>query len=228
MFLRYFFKVFETLEASRTVTEPQMPFYFQFLTIMAFNVFVGEGVDCAIIEVGIGGENDCTNVLRNTKTAACTPLGLEHTAMLGNTLQEIAWQKAGIVKLDGTLFTSAQPDGCTRILLDRCEERNAKLIIVPAWNEYQWPAEKQLELLRINPAVRLNGSLALQLSFDWMRCNVNKLQTSQSIAIRQALQYEDDKTVYKMPLLIGKKMTEGLLKCVWPGRFHQTRYKALK
>lgn len=194
---------------------------------MAFHVFICEGVDCAIIEVGIGGENDCTNILRNTKIAACTPLGLEHTSMLGNTLQKIAWQKAGIAKLDGRLFSSLQPEGCERILQDRCAERNAELIVVPEWTEYQWPPEKAVELLGVNPAVRLNGSLALQISLEWMRCNVDKLQSEQSINMRKALQIKCV-TSNQMPIPLCSKITDGFLKCVWPGRFHETNFKQLK
>lgn len=52
-------------------------------------------MDCAIVEVGIGGQYDSTNILRNTELVGITALQLEHTQLLGHTLEEIAWQKSG-------------------------------------------------------------------------------------------------------------------------------------
>lgn len=62
-FAKYFWNIYNDLE--RQKSDPyDMPLYFRFLTIMAFNIFVDKKVDVAVIEVGIGGEYDCTNVLR--------------------------------------------------------------------------------------------------------------------------------------------------------------------
>lgn len=103
--------------------ETDMPPYFKFLTVLAFHVFLGEQVDVAIIEVGIGGEHDCTNIIRNTKTAGITSLGLDHTQILGNTLSEIAWQKAGIIKSKCNVFSSVQPNECVNVLQQRSADK---------------------------------------------------------------------------------------------------------
>lgn len=76
-----------------------MPFYFAFLTIMAFHIFVKENVDVAIMEVGIGGEYDTTNVVRKPVVCGVTSLGLDHVSVLGDTIEKIAWQKGGIFKV---------------------------------------------------------------------------------------------------------------------------------
>ena len=76
-----------------------MPFYFSFFTVMALFVFVREKVDVAILEVGIGGQYDSTNVVRTPRVCGITSLDLDHTSILGNTLKTIAWQKAGIFKV---------------------------------------------------------------------------------------------------------------------------------
>ena len=65
---------------------------------MALHAYLAEGVDSAVIECGIGGEFDTTNILSKPKVAAVTSLGIDHTIMLGSTLPEIAWHKAGIFK----------------------------------------------------------------------------------------------------------------------------------
>lgn len=103
--------------------ETDMPPYFKFLTVMAFHVFLGEKVDVAIIEVGIGGEHDCTNIIRNTKTAGISSLGLDHTQILGETLREIAWQKSGIIKPNCNVFSSPQPDECVNVLQERSADK---------------------------------------------------------------------------------------------------------
>lgn len=83
------------------------PFYFRFLTLLAFHVFVRERVRWAVIECGIGGEYDPTNVLEpETVTASViTQLGIDHVSMLGDTVPKIAWHKAGIFKRGVKGFT---------------------------------------------------------------------------------------------------------------------------
>lgn len=121
-----------------------MPAYFQFLTLMAFHVFLDEQVDVAIIEVGIGGEHDSTNIVkqlfpfvieltfthtikcnsRNTKTVGISALGFDHTELLGDTLAKIAWQKAGIMKHNCNAYTCIQPSECNDVLKTRSAEKN--------------------------------------------------------------------------------------------------------
>ena len=67
--------------------EEDRPPYFKFLTILAFNIFWAEAVDVAIIEVGIGGEYDCTNIIERPVVTGVTSLGLDHTSLLGHTIR---------------------------------------------------------------------------------------------------------------------------------------------
>ena len=76
-----------------------MPAYFAFLTIMAIHVFQKEQTDVTILEVGIGGQYDSTNFVRKPVVCGVTSLGLDHVSILGNTIEKIAWQKAGIFKV---------------------------------------------------------------------------------------------------------------------------------
>lgn len=110
LFTDYFWEVFDALQVKKD-SEGDLPSYFKFLQIMAFYIFVREKVDVAIIEVGIGGEYDSTNIIRNTEIAGITSLQLEHTQLLGETLDEIAWQKAGIIKENSHVFTMPQQHG---------------------------------------------------------------------------------------------------------------------
>lgn len=79
--------------------EDPMPAYFAFLTVMSLHVFLKEKVDVAIMEVGIGGQYDSTNLVRKPVVCGVSSLGLDHTSILGETIDKIAWHKAGIFKV---------------------------------------------------------------------------------------------------------------------------------
>ena len=76
-----------------------MPEYFRFLTLMALHVFLDKKVDATILEVGIGGLNCSTNIVPSPIVTGITPLGLDHTKVLGKTIQDIARVKSGIFKV---------------------------------------------------------------------------------------------------------------------------------
>lgn len=76
-----------------------MPGYFRFMTLLAFHVFLALKVDATVLEVGVGGTYDSTNIVPKPIVTGITALGIDHVAVLGNTLQEIAWQKGGIFKV---------------------------------------------------------------------------------------------------------------------------------
>ena len=82
--------------------------FFEVLTVMALAAFADYPVDVAVVEVGMGGQWDATNVVRS-QVEVITPVGLDHKAWLGDTIEEIATTKAGIVKDGATLVTSLQP-----------------------------------------------------------------------------------------------------------------------
>ncbi len=90
-------EVVDFVDSHRTFFEPLMPSFFELTTAMAFKYFADQKVDIAVIEVGLGGLLDCTNIIRPI-LAVITNISLDHTALLGDTLQQIAKQKAGIIK----------------------------------------------------------------------------------------------------------------------------------
>ncbi|NXA54769.1 FOLC protein, partial [Nothocercus julius] len=98
-FSKYFWLVYNRLQETKDAARASMPAYFRFLTIMAFHVFLQEQVDLAVVEVGIGGAYDCTNIIRQPVVCGVSSLGIDHTSILGDTLEKIAWQKGGIFKV---------------------------------------------------------------------------------------------------------------------------------
>jgi len=79
-----------------------LPTYFRFLTLMAFQAFMEERTDVAVLEVGIGGRYDATNVVERPVVCGITSIGLDHQSVLGSTHAEIADHKAGILKVPPT------------------------------------------------------------------------------------------------------------------------------
>ena len=89
--------VVDFVERHRSFFEPLHPSFFELTTAMAFDYFANRKVDVAVIEVGLGGRLDCTNIIR-PDLCVITNISFDHTQFLGNTLDKIASEKAGIIK----------------------------------------------------------------------------------------------------------------------------------
>jgi dihydrofolate synthase/folylpolyglutamate synthase len=105
---------------------PEPLTYFDVTTAMAFATFADAPVDVAVVEVGLGGEDDATNVIE-AGVCVITPIGLDHTEWLGDTIEDIAWAKAGIIHKGATVITAVQTEEAMRPLLERCVEMGATL-----------------------------------------------------------------------------------------------------
>lgn len=199
VFTKYFFDTWDRYEAStlKTNEDPRSttgkPVYFSFLTLMMLHAFKSLDVRPAIVECGIGGAYDSTNVLTTPSVTAITSLGIDHTAVLGDTIQDIAWHKAGIMKPNVTCLTpSSQPDEAKRILEQRAHETGANLRYIDT-----------------DPEI-LSGSLKLGLQGDFQKTN-----GSLAIAIVQEyLTQHPPSTSVSIPSAISK----GLASTRWPGR----------
>jgi|FLOH01.1.fsa_nt_gi dihydrofolate synthase / folylpolyglutamate synthase len=98
--------------------------YFEALTALAFVAFAEHPVDVGIIEVGMGGDWDATNVVQSA-VSVLMPIGLDHTEFLGETIEEIARTKAGIIKPESHVVLAAQEPEVARILLEKVLEKSA-------------------------------------------------------------------------------------------------------
>ena len=103
---------------------PQRMTFFEVLTGMAFAAFADAPVDVAVLEVGLGGAWDATNVV-HAQTAVVLPVGLDHVPLLGSTLAEIAAEKAGIIHPGATVVLAQQQPEAAEVLLRRCVEVGA-------------------------------------------------------------------------------------------------------
>src|SRR5581483_2006875 len=115
-----------------------MPSYFELMVAFAYYEFDRRQVDYAVIEVGLGGLLDSTNVIsREDKVCIITDIGLDHTRVLGNTLSLIAAQKAGIIQQQNTVFTYQQSEEVMRAIRTVCDGQQGILrVIVPQVTPY--------------------------------------------------------------------------------------------
>jgi dihydrofolate synthase / folylpolyglutamate synthase len=100
---------------------PETLTFFDLTTAMAFAAFADAPVDVAVVEVGLGGAEDSTNVL-HAGVCVLTPIGLDHMKWLGDTVADIAHAKAGIIHSGATVVVAAQDEPAARAILERCAE----------------------------------------------------------------------------------------------------------
>lgn len=115
--------------------------FFELLTCMAFLCFARAKTDIAIIEVGIGGRLDTTNVLPKPELAVITSVDFDHKKYLGETLEEIAGQKAGIIKKGGVCLAPILPPPARRPVLLEAQEKSAQAhFLAPVFEiaDYDW------------------------------------------------------------------------------------------
>ncbi|RPB00484.1 FolC bifunctional protein [Choiromyces venosus 120613-1] len=208
LFAKYFFEVWDRLEASavKEGRDPIIkPVYFRFLTLVAFHTYLRENVDTAIFEVGIGGEHDSTNVIQKPTVVGISSLGIDHTAVLGDTIEEIAWHKAGIIKSSARTFTVPQEPSALEVIQKRADEKGSKV-----------------EVVHIHPQIR-SREVKLGLTAQFMNGNA-------SLAV--ALAAEHLTLLGMNPGIIDEKLPErfvkGLAEVVWPGRCQVVKSGAIE
>jgi dihydrofolate synthase/folylpolyglutamate synthase len=103
------------------------PTSFEIMTSAAFVAFEAAGCDLVVLEVGLGGREDATNVISCPEIAVITAIDLDHTAILGDTLAKIAWQKGGIIKPRTDVVLYQQSEEVTSVIEQICEEQHACL-----------------------------------------------------------------------------------------------------
>jgi dihydrofolate synthase/folylpolyglutamate synthase len=105
------------------------PTYVEATIALALLYFVRHQVELAVVEVGIGGRLDATNVL-DPLVSVITPISYDHTELLGETLTEIAGEKAGIIRSGGRVASAIQPEEAARTIAEVCAARHARLVLV--------------------------------------------------------------------------------------------------
>ena len=119
--------VVDFVEKERNFFEPLHPSFFEVTTAMAFKYFKDRNVDIAIIEVGLGGRLDCTNII-TPLVSVITNISYDHTQFLGNTLAEIAGEKAGIIKKGIPVIIGESNEETRPVFETKAREMNAPIV----------------------------------------------------------------------------------------------------
>ncbi|MFW6175024.1 MAG: bifunctional folylpolyglutamate synthase/dihydrofolate synthase [Chloroflexota bacterium] len=182
---------------------------FELLTAMAFQHFHACGADAQVIEVGLGGRLDATNVV-NSDVSVITPVSLDHVAVLGDTVPQIAAEKAGIVKPGVPVVVGRQLPEARAVIERVAAERGARLV----------DAFQQVQLLRAEPLPR---SQQLELQGEKGRYDINlpllgEHQVENAITAIAALEVFDGERGSATTASAAQRIADGLGRVEWPCR----------
>lgn len=184
------------------------PTYFELITCAGFLYFYREKVDFAVIEVGMGGRLDSTNVITPI-LSIITSISLDHTHVLGDTLEKIAFEKGGIIKANIPVVVYPQVRECEEVIRNICNERKSKLIevsketsVCKGIKEYD---NVPFQLLEVNTEFnKYNIELSLLGKHQLLNCTV--VINAVEELIKQGIVIEN------------KHIKEALRGVKWPGR----------
>ncbi|KAJ1951697.1 Folylpolyglutamate synthetase, partial [Dispira parvispora] len=220
-FAKYFFECWDKVVAAHqdatkaTYTPDKIlrPGYFHFLTLLALHTFIREQVDVVILEVGIGGKYDTTNIVPQPAVCGITSLGLDHQKVLGNTLSEIATQKAGIAKPGVPIVSVPQPPEAERAITTAVAEAGGQLLwlddiplagVIPTQLTLGIQGQHQIE----------NARLATALVSTWLQRAPHTLVPSATKEVFDLHTNDNDLAKFQ------EWVIRGLSTARWPGRSH--------
>ncbi len=180
--------------------------FFEVLTVLAFAYFKKEQVDFQVLEVGLGGRLDATNVIR-PEVCIITPISLDHTEVLGDSLEKITYEKTGIIKPGNFVVTSPQVEEVANVISDVCHKQGAKLVQVGkeiAWRKIDAGFNHQLFTVAGQTS---NYKLTIPLLGDYQVENA-----AAAVAALEILAYSGWD-------ISAENIAQGLAEVEWPGRF---------
>ena len=213
-FARHFFAVQDTaqelIEAGRL---PQLPSFFECLTALAFAYFAQAGVDIAVLEVGMGGRLDATNVV-HPLLSVVTDISLDHMEWLGSTIAEIAREKAGILRREGTLVTLPQHPEASRVLGETAAELNVRAVSAVPYMPASNVGGAQPYLVE---ALGATVELASPLAGVHQHRNV-------ALAVAAAVELKEK---HGFPVT-AQAIAAGVRKTSWPGRLERIKSRGVE
>lgn len=208
-----FIAVYEQVDrAARKIQKQGMeyPNFGTFLFAMALVYFKEQQVDFAVIETGLGGRIDATNVVKHPAVAAITSISLEHTQYLGDTLEQIAREKAGIFKTGVPALIGVNPPEVTLVLVQEAAKKKAEILKI---------SEKDYEICEKN-----NKHIDFSLNVKYYGYVRVSLQTSAFYQVENAvLAIRIMEQLLEKEQLTPKVIQQGLQKAYWPARMEQIK-----
>jgi len=187
---------------------------FELLTALGFAYFSSKGADFQVLEVGLGGTFDATNVI-NPEVCIITSISFDHMEVLGHTLTEIATEKAGIIKPGSIVVTSTQADEVDRVIKDTCLNRGAELVRVGSdvtWQSLGFNVNRQL--------LQVKGKLG---SYELTTPLLGHYQLDNVATAVAALEVLAGREIN----ISRDSIINGLVRVSWPGRFQILSHRPL-
>ncbi|ETD05863.1 tetrahydrofolate synthase [Lactococcus garvieae TRF1] len=179
---------------------------FEIITALAFRYFADEHVDVALIEVGLGGLLDSTNVIQPVATAITT-IGMDHMDILGDTLEKIAAQKAGIIKPYTPLVTGKIADEALAVIAETAQTNQAK--------HYQYGIDYQVEILE-NERFNYKDDEIHLLNLEKSLLGLHQIDNA-ALAVKLTMVY-----AHKVGLSLSEEAIRvGLRRTFWPARMEE-------
>jgi len=195
---------------------PWHPSFFEVLTAMAFDYFAGAGVEIAILEVGMGGRLDATNVVEPV-VSVITDIALDHQKFLGDTITQIAHEKAGIIRPDGVVVTLPQHPEANDVIGNTIAERGAHAVSAVPYVPPVSPGARDV------PGVAPNGvrtSYPLRVMGEEIVVDSPLVGRHQlrNIALAIAAAEELNRAGFRVT---ARDIERGIRETRWPGRFQR-------
>lgn len=217
LFAKYYFEILEKFEAAKD--EPAsmdllyyLPTYFRFLTLLALHAFKQEKVDVSILEVGIGGTFDPTNVVPKPVACGIVSIGFDHEALLGNTIKSIAHHKGGIFKESVPAYTVNQIPEAMEVLIEQSNTLKAPLFLALSLSQYTPSQEIKLGIPGEHQFS--NASLAMALSKTWLE-QKKRPDSIKSLNLKPGFHLNENPP---FELSITQQEIKALKETFWPGR----------
>ncbi|MDQ3930776.1 MAG: Mur ligase family protein, partial [Chloroflexota bacterium] len=198
-----------------------MPTTYEITTALAFLYFQEKKIDVAVLEVGLGGRLDAVNVIEDPLVSVITSISLDHTQVLGDTIPQIAREKAGIIKQDGLVVSAPQVPEAMEVINEVAANKNAQVAVVG--REVFISTDHLPEIVFDDDMVPLYQAFNVRFGADEdtrrnrMRVKTPLLGSHQQVNTAIAL------TVLRLLVQMGvnvqrEAVVEGLLRVDWPGR----------
>ncbi len=191
------------------------PSTFEIMTALAFEYFAEKDVDFAVVETGLGGRLDTTNVILPL-VAVITSISYDHTYILGDTLEEIAHEKAGIIKAGRPVVCAPQRDAAEKVIVQVCAERNAPLVLIG--RDWQWvmgDADMEGQSFSVSSAIPHEN--ALMTDGDRQEFWIPFLGRYQVVNATTTIAIIDQ--LHRLGISVSQEqVADGLRRARWPGR----------
>ncbi len=180
--------LFEIVKEAMDNTKQQLT-EFEIMTVIMFKYFSDEKCDIVVLETGLGGTEDATNIIKTPLISVITNIGIDHVSFLGNDIASIARHKAGIIKQNGNIVSYEHITRVKNIIDEKCNEVNASITYanfsaISLINEnlesqvFSYKEYENLEISLLGEFQRKNTAVVLEVIDIYNKINSNKVKTS--------------------------------------------------